>query len=220
MSLEFLSVPPANGQSPTGLIVLLHGWGANLYDLAPLCQELNLPDCQFICVDAPFPHPRVPGGKMWYDLESRDYRGLPESRQMLLDLLECLESSTGVPLSRTIVSGFSQGGAMTLDVGLRLPVAGLVSMSGYLHGEPGPAGEKSPLTLPPTLPPTLIMHGRQDQVVDLSAARQARHIFAELGVPVQYREFDMVHEIRPSEIQLMRDFVRELFSAQNPGMIT
>lgn len=211
MSLQFLNIPPANGKSPSGAIVLLHGWGANLHDLAPLCQELNLPDCQFICADAPFSHPHVPGGKMWYDLESPDYPGLSESRQLLLDFLASLEETTGVPLSQTILSGFSQGGAMTLDVGLRSPVAGLVSMSGYLHDEPQPAGEKSP--------PTLIMHGRQDPVVDLSAAIQAQKVFARLGVPVQYREFDMGHQILPSEIQLMRDFVLETLSAQNSSMI-
>ena len=100
---------------------------------------------------------------MWYDLETEDYVGLAESRQMLTDWLESLESSTGVPLSRTILSGFSQGGTMILDVGVKLPVAGLVSMSGYLHAPPKPVGDR--------LPPLLMMHGRQDPVVPLRGLR-------------------------------------------------
>lgn len=192
-------IPPANGQDPQGSIVLLHGWGANLHDLAPLAPALNLPDYQFICADAPFPHPDVPGGQMWYDLESEDYSGLEESRQMLIDWLQSLESSTGVPLSRTILSGFSQGGAMILDVGVKLPVAGLVAMSGYLHAAPEPAIDR--------LPPMLIMHGRQDPVVPLPAAHQVRDIYRSLNAAVQYHEFNMGHEIRPEEISLMRNFI-------------
>ena len=37
-----------------------------------------------------------------------------------------LESKTGIPLSKTILCGFSQGGAMTMDVGVTLPLAGLI----------------------------------------------------------------------------------------------
>lgn len=209
MSLQANTIPPANGQEPQGLIVLLHGWGANLHDLAPLGPALNLPEYQFICADAPFSHPEVPGGMMWYDLQSEDYFGLPESRQLLLDWLNSLENSTGVPLSRTILSGFSQGGAMTLDVGVKLPVAGLVSMSGYLHAAPEPVGDR--------LPPLLIMHGRQDPVVPLRAAHQVRDMYQMLGASVQYHEFDMSHEIRPEELTLMRDFISQIISIAPGG---
>lgn len=211
MSLQDSIIPPANGQDPQGSVVLLHGWGANLHDLAPLAPALNLPEYQFICADAPFPHPEVPGGMMWYDLESEDYFGLAESRQMLADWLQSLESSTGVPLDRTILSGFSQGGAMILDVGVKLSVAGLVSMSGYLHAapEPEPVGDR--------LPPILIMHGRQDPVVPLRAAHQVRETYQLLGASVQYHEFNMGHEICPAEIALMRNFIREVMMTKTAG---
>lgn len=204
MSLKAITISPATGQPPTGAIVMLHGWGANCYDLEPLAPLLNLPEYLFLFADAPLPHPHVPGGKMWYDLESEGYEGIEESRQILINWLESLESSMGVPLSRTILSGFSQGGAMTLDVGLRLPVAGLVSMSGYLHSEPEPRGD--------ILPPTLLMHGRQDPIVPLRAAYQVRDVFTALEVPLQYREFDMAHEIRPEQVDLMRSFVKQVMS--------
>lgn len=198
MSLQAINIPPGSGEAAKGLIVLLHGWGANMSDLASLAPELDLPDYHFLFPDAPFRHPQVPGGKMWYDLDSDNYEGLPESGQMLLDWLLSLEGFTGVPLSRTILSGFSQGGAMTLDVGLRLPVAGLVSFSGYLHGEPEPTGD---------LPPVLMMHGAQDGVVPVDAARQACDILMELGLSVAYREFNIGHQIITEEIDLMREFV-------------
>ncbi|QIZ70579.1 alpha/beta hydrolase [Oxynema aestuarii] len=202
MSLKSISIKPTTTQSPTGIIVMLHGWGANCYDLEPLAEALNLPEYQFEFLDAPFPHPQVPGGKMWYDLESDNYEGLEESRQQVMDWLGELEQDTGVPLSRTILSGFSQGGATILDVGLRLPVAALVSMSGYLHCEPEPTGDR--------LPPSLIMHGIQDPVVPIAAAHQVRDLFQALGMSVQYREFTMNHAICPEEIALFHQFVRGL----------
>ena len=159
----------------------------------------NLPDYQFLFPDAPFPHPQVPWGKAWYSLETSDYQGLPESRQILLDWLLSLESTTGVPLSHTILSGFSQGGAMTLDVGLNFSLAGLCSLSGYLHSKPQATSS--------TFPPVLIVHGRQDPVVPLKAAQKARDELTALGVAVEYQEFDMGHEIQPSVLALMHQFI-------------
>lgn len=201
LPLQFINVPPANG-APTGLIVCLHGFGSNAKDLAPFAPVLNLPNYQMLFPDAPYPHPRMPGGRMWYNLDSTDSQGLTTSRQQLTDWLKSLESTTGVPLSRTILSGFSQGGAMTLDVGLTLPLAGLISLSGYLHAKPQINSTK--------FPPVLIVHGRQDQVVTLSAAQRARDALTNSGVAVKYQEFDMGHEIKPEVLSLMRSFILDV----------
>ncbi|MBW4635326.1 MAG: alpha/beta hydrolase [Iphinoe sp. HA4291-MV1] len=203
-TLKFISVPAKTGQPPKGLIVILHGWGANAEDVASLSPLFNLPDYQFLFPDAPFPFPDSSFGRAWYDLRIENmYQGLTESRQMLTDWLQSLESSTGVPLLRTILSGFSQGGAMTLDIGLKLPLAGLVSLSGYLHPDVGNVEIQNLVSLPPVL----IMHGRQDTVVPLQAALLARKTLESLGATVQYYEFDMGHEIRPEMLELLRNFV-------------
>ncbi|MGB5960510.1 MAG: alpha/beta hydrolase [Coleofasciculaceae cyanobacterium] len=202
LPLQFINVPPTNSQAPKGLLVCLHGFGSNAKDLAPFAPVLNLPNYQILFPDAPYPHPRVSGGRMWYNLDNADYQGLTTSRQQLTDWLKSLENTTGVPLSRTILSGFSQGGAMTLDVGLTLPLAGLISLSGYLHSQPQTTFTK--------LPPVLIVHGRQDQVVTLSAAQRAKNTLTNLGVAVKYQEFDMGHEIKPEVLSLMRSFILDV----------
>lgn len=208
MSFNVITIPAKTSQPPAGLIVALHGWGANGEDLASLAPLLNLPEYEFLFPDAPFPHPQVFGGKAWYDFQ-QDKAGYPESRKMLLEWLTSLESSTGVPLSRTIVSGFSQGAAMTLDVGLELPVAGLVCLSGYLHPTSLENKDNS-------FPPVLIVHGRQDSVVPLPAALKAKDTLAEMGVQVQYQEFNMGHEVIPAVLSLMRSFVLQVTSSGNP----
>ncbi|MBE9053471.1 alpha/beta hydrolase [Nostocales cyanobacterium LEGE 11386] len=199
--MQFITVPPSTSQPPAGLIVALHGWGANAEDVASLLPFFNLPNYQFVFPNAPFPYPHSATGRAWYDLRMENiYEGLITSQQLLIDLLQSLESSTGVPLSRTILSGFSQGGAMTLDVGLKLPLAGLIVMSGYLHPDVVTAAKSD-------LPPTLIMHGRADQVVPLAAALKAREFVESLGVAVNYHEFDMGHEISPQMLKVLRNFV-------------
>jgi phospholipase/carboxylesterase len=200
-TLEFISVPPESEQAPSGLIVTLHGWGASADDVASLLPFFNLPNYQFVFPNAPFPYPYAATGRAWYDLRTENmYQGLTQSRQILTDWLLSLESVTGVPLSRTVLSGFSQGAAMTLDVGLNLPLAGLVAMSGYLHPEAGKTTKN-------IFPPTLITHGRKDEVVPLSAAVKARETLESVGVPVQYEEFDMGHEIGLQMLELLRNFV-------------
>ncbi|PPT07812.1 Phospholipase/carboxylesterase like family protein [Geitlerinema sp. FC II] len=198
MSLDVIEIAPNSDKTPTAAIVLLHGWGANARDLASLHPLLNLPDYLCLCPDAPLPHPYVPGGKMWYDLETQKYEGLVESRDRLVEWLDRLEAKTGIPLSNTVLAGFSQGGAMTLDVGARYPLAGLVSMSGYLHDAVDGNAR---------FPPVLVMHGRQDPIVPLSAARDTRDRLSERGVTVQYEEFEMAHQICPQEVLRLRQFV-------------
>jgi phospholipase/carboxylesterase len=179
--------------------VILHGWGANAQDVASLVPLLNLPNYQFLLPNAPFSHPQVPGGKMWYDLAREDYKGLALSQELLTDWIKSLESTTGISLESTILSGFSQGGAMTLDVGLNFPLAGLICLSGYLH--------QTPQNLNPPLPSVLIVHGRQDTVVPLSAAQKVRDYLLNQGAPMQYKEFDMGHEISPEVLEVVQDFI-------------
>ena len=205
--LKFISVPPANGGMPAGLIVCLHGSGAKSQALASLSRSLNLPDYQFVFPDAPYPDPRVPGGKIWYDLKSPNHQGLTESRQQLRDWLKSLQNITGIPLESTVLSGFSQGAAMALDVGLTLPLAGLVSLSGYLLSKPKLATGES-------FPPVLMEQGRKDKIVTLVEAQEARDSLRALGVKVKYLEFDIGHEIKPETVTGMRSFVMDVFRGE------
>ncbi|MGK7924103.1 MAG: alpha/beta hydrolase [Spirulina sp.] len=201
MSLESHSLLPRNGQTPNRLLVMLHGWGANFNDLTGLVDLLDLPEYQFLFPNAPFPHFQIPWGRAWYALETEGHKGLTESRKLLLDWLRSLPEETGIPLSHTVLFGFSQGGAMTLDVGFEFPFAGLCSFSGYLHAPP--KAEK-------TSPPTLIVHGDRDPVVPVEAAREVKEILTEQGVPIEYRELAMAHEINYPALTALQKFVASL----------
>jgi phospholipase/carboxylesterase len=202
--LQLISIP-ANTPTPTGTIVLLHGWGANNEDLGDLALYFKLPEYQFLFPNGTFEHEYSETGRMWYSftgagqLTDRSKVELATSSQVLSDWIQTLPETTGVPLDRTWIAGFSQGGAMTLEIGLDLPVAGLIVLSGYLH-----QNRSKPLQ---DAPPVLIVHGRQDDVVPLAAARMSRDTLTQWGVNVQYQEFDMGHSIVPEVLQVVREFV-------------
>jgi len=212
LSLKAITIPAQTQPPPKGLIVLLHGWGANCQDLVGLAEFMDLGEYQLVFPDAPFQHPYNPVGKMWYDIPQNyqfmgtaqfgDHPDLTQSRQQLTDLLNGVTSKLNIPFSRTILGGFSQGGAMTLDVGLSLPLAGLVVLSGYLHAPPR--------LQPGQSPPVLMVHGKQDMVVPVMAAHQSRDGLKTLGVPVQYQEYPMMgHEIQPVVLNELQTFVKE-----------
>jgi len=198
-TIEAISAMPSNGK-PTHLLVILHGWGANYQDFVPFAKVLNFPGFGYIFPNAPYEHFQVPGGRAWYALETKDFTGLTESRKLLIDWLTSLEGSTGVPLQRTIMAGFSQGGAMTLDVGLTLPLAAICSFSGYLHYQPQLQSDTK-------FPPAMIIHGEQDPVVPLEAAEKAKTELTKIGVSVQYQELAMAHEVSDQAIATFKQFI-------------
>lgn len=206
LTLNAIAIPSSSPDA-TALFVGLHGWGANAKDLASLAEFMDLSDYELLFPDGPLPHPQGFGGRMWYgfplgyafDANLGDQDDLNQSRQLLKDWLLSLEATTGIPLSRTLLAGFSQGGAMALDIGTQLPLAGLMILSGYLH---------APLqNVQPSLPPILVVHGRQDPVVPLSAAQRSRDALEALGAPVTYHEFNMGHEIQPVVMEQIQSFV-------------
>ena len=206
MTLNILEAPAK--EKAEQVLVLMHGWGASAQDVAGIADFLDLPQTQMFFPDGPIAHPMAPGGRMWYGFPpSYDFRSPPvfegqadlaQSRELLLDWLQRLPEQTGVPLEKTILGGFSQGGAMTLDVGLRLPLAGMMVLSGYVHLNALPKAVSQR--------PVLVVHGRQDAVVPIVLAGVTQSQLGAQGLAVEYQEFDMGHEISLPALQKVGGF--------------
>ncbi len=191
------------------LLVLLHGWGANAQDVAGLIEGIGMVSAPIAArlPNAPFAHPMVPGGLAWYSFPPNynfqmphDFSAqadLQSSRQQLKAWMESLPEQTGIPLEKTIMGGFSQGGAMTLDVGPHLPLAAMMILSGYSH---------APIAKCVTPRPVLLVHGRQDPVVPLARALDTQTQLAQQKLAVTYREFDMGHEVSSEALKVASQF--------------
>jgi len=216
VTLQFLTYQDPASASADWQLVMLHGWGANAADLLGLAPYLRLANFSMVFPDAPIPHPQVPGGRMWYafplgydfrqphDFEQQE--DVQSTRGLLRDWLQELAETSQIPLEQTILAGFSQGGAMNLDVGLQLPLAGQIVLSGYLHGACQPPVSDRKL---------LMVHGLLDPVVPFAAAEAARTALQEQGQAVNFHEISMGHEILPEVIELISAFCEDL--RQRPG---
>ena len=204
--------------SPKLVVILCHGFGAPGTDLVGLGPELLdshvsiAGAVQFIFPEAPLSLDGVgmSGARAWWQLDMerllaaaqggtfRDLRndrpdGLPEAREKLMALIDEVRERTGLPMSRIVLGGFSQGSMLATDVALRLaePPAYLCVWSGTLLSEDvwrELAAKRGPLNV-------LQSHGRHDPILPFEAAIWLREMFDESGFDVDFIEFPGIHTI-------------------------
>lgn len=207
---------------PHLIVVLCHGYGASGGDLVPIGEEL-LDQCpelqdrvQFIFPEAPLTLDEIgmPGGRAWWHIDMvklqlaaatgrfRDLRkdrpdGLLESREKLLETLALLRDRTGLPYSRFVLGGFSQGAMLTTDTALHLDqnVAELVAMSGSLLNE-SEWQEHAPLHAGLNV---LLSHGTEDPLLPFPTSEWLRDLLLGAGANVEFIPFPGGHQI-PMEV--------------------
>jgi phospholipase/carboxylesterase len=127
---------PAAGE-PEGALVLLHGRGTDEHDLFPLLDVFD-PERRLVGITPGGPLSLPPGGRHWYAIRQLGYPPpdtfLP-TYERLTAWLDALPDAIGVPMSRTILGGFSQGAVMSYAAGLgtgRPTPAGIMALSGFV----------------------------------------------------------------------------------------
>ena len=192
---------------PDGLLVLLHGRGADEHDLFPLLDVLD-PERRLIGVTPRGPLALPPGGAHWYVVREI---GFPDPATFLPTFelgsryLDELAAETGISPERTVIGGFSQGAVMSYALGLaqrRPRPAALVALSGFVPTVPG-----FELDLAAPLPPVAIGHGTFDPIMDVAWARRAKETLERAGATVVYRESPLPHTIDPRFAYELAGFV-------------
>ena len=221
MTLATIDIETA--PNPTASIIVLHGLGADGNDFVPIAQELRLESVgpvRFVFPHAPLRPVTINSGmtmRAWYDLldaslvRREDEAGLRASR-LDIEALIAQERARGIPASRIVLAGFSQGCAMTLLTGLRHAerLAGLVGMSGYLPLADTSAAERSAASM---ALPVFLAHGRGDAVVPLARATAARDTLQALGCVVDWHEYPMAHSVCPQELADLNRWLLKVLAA-------
>jgi phospholipase/carboxylesterase len=196
------------GKNPTASIIWLHGLGADGNDFAPIVPEIRLPRLamRFVFPHAPVQPVTINGGmrmRAWYDITEganrrEDERGVRAS-QVLIETLIGREKERGTAARRLVLAGFSQGGAIALQTGLRHPerIAGIMALSTYVPVAEELSAEASPANRDV---PIFMAHGSYDPVIPLARAEQSRKLLESLGYPVEWREYGMPHSVCPEEL--------------------
>ncbi len=206
----------ANGR-PEGLLVLLHGRGADENDLFPLLDMLD-PDGRLLGVTPRAPLHLPPGGAHWYELGELGYPN-PETfgptYAQLSGWLDAFSAETGIEAGRTVIGGFSQGAVMTyaLALGLGRPKpAAALAFSGFI-----PIVDGFQLDLAQPLPPIAIGHGSHDPVIGAEWGRRARGVLEAAGASVFYRESALPHTLDPQFLIELRPWLQDALASSPSG---
>jgi phospholipase/carboxylesterase len=210
------------GPAPRATVIWMHGLGADGNDFVPIVQELELqgtPDIRFVFPHAPTRPVSINNGYVmhawydvkWGDLEGRakqpDEAGLRASERLIVRLVED-ECARGIAAERIVLAGFSQGGAVALQTGLRFPrkLAGIMALSCYLPLAESLATEASPEN---RKTPIFMAHGAQDGVIALEMATVSRDILRQHGYAVEWHEYPMAHSVCLEEIAHIGAWLRQ-----------
>jgi phospholipase/carboxylesterase len=207
--------------SPATSVIWLHGLGADGSDFVPIVGELDLPAApiRFVFPHAPHQPVTINNGmvmRAWYDIlgadlaRREDERGVRAS-QALVEALVAREKVRGTPARRILLAGFSQGGAIALQTGLRHPerLAGIMALSTYvpiaesLEAEAHAANREVPI---------FMAHGLYDPIIPIAAARRSRDLLAQLGYACEWHEYAMPHSVAPPELDDIGAWLRRVLA--------
>ena len=215
MSLSTIQIETQN--NPDCAVIWLHGLGANGHDFEPIVAELNLPDsirAKFIFPHAPIQAVSLNNGiemPAWFDIHGLDMNSQEDSvgiDTITTEIRTLIQQQidAGIAANKIVLAGFSQGGALTLHVGLSYtpPLAGLLALSCYLplREQIERFKKNAALDLP-----IFMAHGTYDDVVPLAFAQLAKKLLTEQGYEVDWHDYPCAHTVCAEEIQDIRDYL-------------
>jgi phospholipase/carboxylesterase len=223
MSDSPLIVETGSG-TPDSCVIWLHGLGADGHDFEPIVPELGLsPDLNIRFV---FPHaPMIPVTinqgfvmRAWYDIAEADIAarqdegGIRASQALLVELIEA-QMAQGIDSARIVLAGFSQGGVIALQTGLRFdkPLAGIMALSTYLPLAESLADEKNKVNAGL---PIFLAHGSADSIIPVDLAYRTRGHLEKQDYQPKWVEYDgMAHSVCAEEIDDMSQWLESVLES-------
>jgi phospholipase/carboxylesterase len=210
--LETLEIETA--PKPTAAVIWLHGLGADGNDFAPIVPELKLartPAVRFVFPHAPTMPVTINNGyvmRAWYDVSFGDLEGKTRkadekgvrASQSAIGQLIARENARGVLTGNIVVAGFSQGGAIALQTGLRYPER----LAGVMEREGSAANKDVPIFL---------VHGTEDPVIPFMMSTTSRDKLLALGYQVEWHEYPMQHSVSIEELADIAAWLRRVLTA-------
>jgi phospholipase/carboxylesterase len=200
------------GEGPHPTLIAMHGFGANALDLLGLAPYIADGRFMVICPQGPMEVPIGPTrGYAWFPIRmgaSPDRTAIDDANKMVTEFLNEALQKYPVDRKKLVVLGFSQGGMMAYRLAIRNPskFAALVALSTFfppdLKDEVRDAAALEEL-------PTLVQHGRADEMIEITRARASVEALRALNVPLTFREYDCGHEITAEVLQDLSNFLTE-----------
>jgi phospholipase/carboxylesterase len=206
-------------ESPIGVVIFLHGLGADGFDFKDIFTKPQFNKIRFILPHAPYQPVTINQGyemRAWYDLydlsfeNDEDELGMERSSLCINKLIED-QISFGIPSEKIIIGGFSQGAAMSFYLGLKYPkkLGGIAALSGYL-----PLKDKLTDSLKGELTnmPIFMAHGLYDNVIEIGIADSSFEKLSKEFNSASFLKYPMGHEVCEKEIDDLSIFFNQLLN--------
>jgi phospholipase/carboxylesterase len=193
------------GELPPVLVVL-HGYGTNEYDLLPIAEQIG---GEFLIISLQAPIELHNGGHSWYDLLQTPSGIIPDdmtrhdSEEQLLASLPRIIESEGGDANRVVLLGFSQGSAVIFSLlavydlkNYGMTAIASINMSGYIPRDILEAiSEKRFDGFP-----FFISHGEFDDLVPMQALAEAEKLLTKQGADVTAKMYQCGHGVLPETV--------------------
>jgi phospholipase/carboxylesterase len=194
-------------------MILLHGRGASAEDILSLAQAFAQPDIAYFSPQA--------AGHSWYPhsflapLEDNE-PWLSSALQVIADMLRDL-ASDGIPPSRVVLLGFSQGGCLTLEFAAR-NARRYGAVIGLSAGLIGPGGTSRAYSGALQGTPVFLGCSDVDPHIPLARVHESSRSLSNLGGTVEERIYPgMGHTINEDEIKHVHSLLTQQVSARLAG---
>ena len=206
----------------TACVIWMHGLGADGNDFVPMVPELDLPrdhSVRFVFPNAPTMPVTINGGyvmRAWYDISSAeidkraDEAGVRKSQTAVAEII-AEQRAQGIAPERIVLAGFSQGGVIALQTGLRYPekLGGIMALSTYLACAESLGVEASSCNRDI---PILMVHGSADPVIPIALAKLSKARLETHGYKINWHEYGMPHSVCAEEVEDIAAFLKRVLS--------
>ena len=203
-NLPYIAVVPSDydGERPLNCIVLLHGYGSHMGDLANLGPSIDEKNYIYICPNAPIEMDLGFGqkGYAWFPIgENRNAEDLYQAVRSINATIEEALKKFPINRDRVFIGGFSQGGMIAMHAGLTNPETfkGALILSSRIILE----DELLSSTNKVSKIPVFMSHGTKDNVIPISEGQHANDVLTKNGYSVEFHEYDMAHQIIDKNIR-------------------
>jgi len=192
------------------LVVLLHGIGADGFDLIPLAKHwaLTLKKTKFYSLHAPYPYRFSPQGRQWFDLEDRDQTRILNEielvKPMVRNFLEEKFKEHNLDYKNLILVGFSQGTMVALNLSLTMKkkVKGVLGYSG------GVILTKSGKIDILSTPKICLIHGKNDDIVPSKMMESSSMVLKDFNIEVSTHLIkNLGHSINQEGLDIGQNFL-------------
>ena len=185
--LDSTIIKPEKRNDINSIVVLLHGYGGDGKDISMLTLNWKryMPNTIFICPNGHESCAINPSGYQWFDLTKDDPNYILDeslkAEKKLNKFLDEIKNEYKLDSDKIILSGFSQGCMMSINVGLtsEKPFSCIAGFSGKIIN---PINLKTRIKNSTN---TLLIHGDQDDIVSPTHLLEAKDFFLRESINIE-----------------------------------